>query len=68
VLPAELVPRQNALLAARLRTLRAEQVDRVRRELILEIEAEREQAQQRALQQRKELRIEVEPPDEQRAR
>ena len=68
VLPAELVPRQNALLEARLRALRAEQVDRVRRELILEIAAEREQAQQRALQQRKELRIEVEPPEEQRAR
>jgi hypothetical protein len=62
VLPAELVPRQNALLEARLRALRAEQVDRVRRELILEIAAEREKAQQRALQQRKELRIEVEPP------
>jgi hypothetical protein len=62
VLPAELVPRQNALLEARLRELRAEQVDRVRRELIIEIQQEREQAQQRAAQQRRELRIEVEPP------
>jgi hypothetical protein len=64
VLPAELVPRQNALLEARLRELRAEKVDRVRRELVLEIQAEREQAQQRAAQQRRELRIEVQPPGE----
>jgi hypothetical protein len=64
VLPAELVPRQNALLEARLRELRAEQVDRVRRELVLEIQGEREKAHRRAVEQRKELRIEVEPPDE----
>jgi hypothetical protein len=64
VLPAELVPRQNALLEARLRELSAEKLDRVRRELILEIQAEREKAQQRAVQQRRELRIEVEPPGE----
>lgn len=64
VLPAELIPRQNELLEARLRELSAEKLDRVRRELVLEIQAEREKAQQRAVQQRRELRIEVEPPDE----
>jgi len=64
VLPAELVSRQNALLEARLRTLHAEKLDRVRRELIIEIEAEREKAHERSVQQRKELRIEVEPPTE----
>jgi hypothetical protein len=63
VLPAELVPRHNALLAARLRRLEAEKLDRVRRELIVEIEQEREKAQQRAAQQRRELRIEVVRPD-----
>jgi hypothetical protein len=64
LLPAELVPRQNALLDARLRNLRAEEVDRVRRELIVEIQAEREKAHQRAMWQRKELRIDVEHPDD----
>jgi hypothetical protein len=63
VLPAELVPRHNALLAARLRRLEAKKLDRVRRELIVEIEQEREKAQQRAAQQRRELRIEVVRPD-----
>jgi hypothetical protein len=37
-------------------------VERVRRELILEIQPEREKAQRRAAQQRRELQIEVEPP------
>jgi signal recognition particle subunit SEC65 len=64
LLPAELVPRQNALLDARLRNLRAEEVDRVRRELIVEIQAEREKANQRVMWQRKELRIDVEHPDD----
>jgi hypothetical protein len=64
VLPAELVPRHNALLEARLRELHAEKLDRVRRELILEIEQERDEARQRAAQQRRELRIDVVPPDE----
>jgi hypothetical protein len=64
VLPAELVPRHNAPLEARLRELHAEKLDRVRRELILEIEQERDEARQRAAQQRRELRIDVVPPDE----
>jgi hypothetical protein len=63
-LPAELLPRQNALLAARLEALDAERAERVRRELIIEIQREREAAGRRATQQRKELRIEVLPPDE----
>jgi hypothetical protein len=62
-LPAELLPRHNALLAARLEALDAEKAERVRRELILEIEREREAARERAVEQRKELRLEVLPPD-----
>ena len=58
------MPRQNALLEARVRRLEAEKLDRVRRELIVEIQREREQARERAAQQRRELRIEVVRPDE----
>ena len=36
----------------------------MRRELILEIEREREAARERAVEQRKALRLEVLPPDE----
>jgi hypothetical protein len=63
-LPAELLPRKNALLAARLEALDAERAERVRRELIIEIQTEREAARRRATRQRKELRIEVLPPGE----
>jgi hypothetical protein len=63
-IPAELLPRMNALLAARLEALDAERAERVRRELIIEIQKEREAAGRRATQQRKELQIEVLPPNE----
>jgi hypothetical protein len=60
----ELVGRHNALLDARLRDIRAEQVEGVRQRLELEIEVEREAAVRRAEEQRKELQLEVERPDE----
>jgi hypothetical protein len=68
--PAELVPKHNQLLEARLADLRherleveRERVEEMRRELTLEIERERAAALERAALQRKELRLEVEQPD-----
>jgi hypothetical protein len=67
--PAELVSKHNRLLEARLAELRHERleverlrVEEMRRELTLEIERERAAALERAALQRKELRLEVEPP------
>jgi len=68
-LPREHMAQRNRLLEQRLIELKrgriaAEQevVDTARKELLLEIEREREAAQQRADQQRKELDLEVEAP------
>jgi hypothetical protein len=61
-LPVELLPRHNALLAARLGELRHERAEAMRRELVLEIERERSAALARAARQRKELELEVETP------
>ena len=69
VLPAELVPRRGTRCSRRAckRCMR-EQVDRLRAGADPRDRGGARQAQQRALQQRKELRVEVEPPDERRAR
>ena len=68
-IPAELASRRTALLEVCLaevtdkrRYAEREQAERVRRELIVEIEREREQAKKRAAEQRKQLRIELESP------
>jgi hypothetical protein len=68
-LPAELVPKHNALLEARLGALRRDRLEaerrlaeEMRRELALEIERERAAAVERAARQRKELQLEIEPP------
>ncbi len=69
--PAELVTRHNQLLETRLASLRrvrfeAERVqaERMRRELVIEIERERAAALTRAAQQRKELDLELDREDE----
>jgi hypothetical protein len=68
LLPRELMGQRNRLLEQRLVELKRgriateqERVDAARKELRLEIERERSEAQERAAQQRKELDIEVEP-------
>ena len=68
-IPAELASRRTALLEVCLaevtdkrRLAERAQAERVRRELIVEIEKEREQAKQRAAEQRKQLQIELESP------
>jgi len=67
--PAELVPKHNELLEARLAALRHERLEsqrqrdqEMRRELVLEIERERAAALERADLQRKELHLEIEEP------
>jgi len=67
--PAELVPKHNELLEARLGALRRDRLEadrrraeEMRRELVLEIERERTAALERAARQRKELNLEIEPP------
>ena len=67
-IPDELAAARNALLEECLHEMRIsgcaaerEQAERVRQELRLEIEREREKARARAAEQRKELRLEVEP-------
>ena len=69
-LPAELVPKHNELLEARLAALRLDRLEaerqrheEMRRELVLEIERERAAAVERAARQRKELQLEIEEPD-----
>ncbi len=62
-IPAELAPRHNALLAARLTELRRERIEKTRRELVIEIEREREAALERAARQRKELELEIDWPE-----
>lgn len=66
-IPAELASARNSLLTECLHEMRdrrrqaeREQAERVRRELIVEIEQEREKARIRAAEQRKELHLEVE--------
>jgi hypothetical protein len=68
-IPDELAAARNALLEECLREMRdlrlraeREQAERVRRELRVEIERERERASARAAEQRKQLRLEVNPP------
>jgi hypothetical protein len=68
-LPAELVPKYNELLEARLAALRDDRLEaerhraeQMRRELVLEIERERTAALERAARQRKELHLEIEEP------
>jgi hypothetical protein len=61
-LPAELLARSNRLLQNRLLALGVEQRERVRRELILEIERERASALARAATQRKELELRAVEP------
>ena len=68
-LRAELAPRRNELLEARLAALRHDRfeaerlrAEEMRRELILEIERERTAALERADRQRKELQLEIEEP------
>ena len=67
-LPRELVALRNQLLQERLMTLKRgriaaerEDVERTRKELMIEIREERARAQQRAAQQTKDLQLEVEP-------
>jgi hypothetical protein len=69
LVPAELVPKNNELLEARLAALRnerfeieRERAEEMRRELALEIERERAAAFARAARQRKELSLEIEEP------
>jgi hypothetical protein len=74
--PPGLVASRNLLLEARLQTLKQvglgierERDEQTRRDLALQIEEERRQAQERAARQRRELRLEAEPgtapsPDE----
>jgi hypothetical protein len=57
--PAELLGKYNLLLQRRLLALGAEQRERIRRELTLEIERERASAVERAAAQRKELDLRV---------
>ncbi len=59
VLPAELLAKYNRLLEQRLLELGIEQRERMRRELILEIERERASALLRAAAQRKELDLQA---------
>jgi hypothetical protein len=61
-LPAEYLDRYNRLLQRRLLSITAEQRERTRKELVLEIERERATALERAKRQRKELEIRVEGP------
>jgi von Willebrand factor type A domain len=68
-IPAELAAARNSLLEECLHEMRdkrrkveREQAERVRQELIVEIEREREKARIRAAEQRKELRIDIESP------
>ncbi len=68
-LPAELVPKHNELLEARLAALRHDRLEaerqrheEMRRELVLEIERERAAAVEQAARQRKELQLEIEEP------
>jgi hypothetical protein len=62
VLPAELLARYNQLLQRRLLSLGADQRERIRRELTLEIERERASALERAGAQRKELDLRAVEP------
>jgi hypothetical protein len=62
-MPAELLPRQNALLERRLDALRQVRAERMRKELVIEMERERAAALERAERQRKELEIEAWRPD-----
>jgi hypothetical protein len=71
MLPRELMAQRNRLLEQRLVELKRgriaaeqERADEARKELRLEIERERAQANERAEQQRKELDLEVEPTEE----
>jgi hypothetical protein len=66
--PPGLVAQRNLLLRARLDTLKQvglgierERTEQARRELALQIEQERRQAEERAAVQRRELRLEAEP-------
>ena len=66
--PPSLVPMRNALLERRLAALKQiglgiehEQTEKTRREIALAIEEQRRLAEERAAQQRRELRIEAEP-------
>jgi hypothetical protein len=66
--PKNLVPLRNALLERRLAALKQvglgierEQTERTRREIALAIEEQRRLAEERAAQQRRELRIEADP-------
>ncbi|MBW2392647.1 MAG: VWA domain-containing protein [Deltaproteobacteria bacterium] len=59
-IPAELVARRGNLLRGRLEALEMERIERIRKELVIEIERERDAAVRRSAQMRKELRIEVE--------
>jgi hypothetical protein len=61
-LPAELLGKYNELLQQRLLALSAAQRERIRRELILEIDRERARALERAGAQRKELELRAEQP------
>ncbi len=59
-IPAELVARRGQLLRGRLEALERERMQRIRKELVIEIERERTAAVERARRMRKKLRIEVE--------
>ena len=66
--PPNLVPMRNALLERRLAALKQvglgiehEQTEKTRREIALAIQEQRRLAEQRAAQQRRELRIEADP-------
>ena len=70
-LPRELVAQRNRMLEQRLLELKRdrlaverEQADQTRRELLIEIDGERERARQRAEQQRRELDLDVERRDD----
>ncbi len=60
VVPAELVRKRGELLRGRLAALEHERLERMRKELVLEIEHQRRAAEQRAHEQLKVLEIEVE--------
>ncbi|MCP5069451.1 MAG: VWA domain-containing protein [bacterium] len=60
-IPAELVTRRGELLRGRLENLAWERAQRIRKELVVEIERERAAAVERSAEMRKRLEIEVEP-------
>ncbi len=70
MVPPRLIADRNRLLEQRLLDLKRERIaaeqeaaERTRRELVLEIERERDEARERARRQRKELDLEAENPD-----